>query len=808
MAVLSEEPSLPPPLQAAVQQLIALYDGASSTSLDSAVWSGVARSGKTLADSLRSEALRTAAGQAGLVSAVAGLLAQAVLAQGGGAELLSAQTELARVVGNLCFEHDPNRQLVLDADIPLSLARLLGRTLEVLHEGEEVPEGGQRPLSIDELKFVRATTGAFLNASLKFDPMRRHLSRREILVPLLALLDARTTAGKSTSPVYTVGCWAHEVGEGDNADEREERLQIGQMAAGWTANVLEDVLGESKTDFPPSGVLSLASIVLAVSSPSASSTLPSHVSTDDATDYLDTDIELLTIASSLLESLAQDLPSAASALAFSTSSPSLPYPDRTLLHQLLTFIARASAPAHWALAASDDPARADKAFAAVKAAVVRAVVEAPNNDEVMERLWSETRSGTGQGEGQGRSWLVEMLVRWLEEAQGEGREDMLIAAAHVLAGLGRKDEHTLSLVHDYALAEPLARTVAERVSGAIGRTGRPGETTQILFGVVSLLRHLAIPAANRDILGKAGVISPTAELLRRELDMVQPLQGAVIGLLKHLVTGNISNALAVLGLPPPSSDTSSTTPLDTLLALISRTDELRLRAEGTRVLVNLARTLFSLPSCATLHEDGGLAAAVVQGREQLVRRDVSDAMGELVRGSEKFPILVNEGVVGLTLVAGSGSKGASLVLASLLHPPSRAAPPASAPEPNPLDAAAASASIATLSAPPPPPAPAPAPDDAPPTAAAMLARWLSLAPTLIQQPTPSQALLRPEMLANAASLLHAVVLGGTAGSSRGGVEALKELVQVPLEAAAAALDGPAGEAARRAAEAVASVQEQ
>ncbi|GAA5924012.1 hypothetical protein JCM3775_005573 [Rhodotorula graminis] len=807
MAVLSEEPSLPTPLQAAAQQLIALCDGASSTSLDSAAWSGVARSGKTLADSLRSEALRTAARQAGVVSAVGGLLTQAVLARGGGAELLLAQTELARVVGNLCFEHDPNRQLVLDADIPLSLARLLGRTLEVLPEGEEVPEGGQQLLSINELKFVRATTGAFLNASLKFDPMRRHLSRREILVPLLALLDARTTAGKSTSPIYTVGCWAHEVGEG-NADEREERLQIGQMAAGWAANVLEDVLGESKTDFPPSGVLSLASIVLAVSSPSAPSTLPSHGSPDDATDDLDTDIELLTIASSLLESLAQDLPSAAAALAFSTSSPSLPYPNRTLLHQLLTFIARASAPAHWALAASDDPARADKAFAAVKAAVVRAVVEAPNNDEVMERLWSETRGGTGTGEGQGRSWLVEMLVRWLEEAQDEGREDMLIAAAHVLAGLGRKDEHTLSLVHDYALAEPLARIVAERVSGAVGRTGRPGETTQILFGVVSLLRHLAIPAANRDILGKAGVISPTAELLRRELDMVQPLQGAVIGLLKHLVTGNISNALAVLGLPPPSSDTSSTTPLDTLLALISRTDELRLRAEGTRVLVNLARTLFSLPSCATSHEDGGLAAAVVQGREQLVRRDVSDAMGELVRGSEKFPILVNEGVVGLTLVAGSGSKGASLVLASLLHPPSRAAPPASAPEPNPLDAAAASASIATLSAPPPPPAPAPAPDDAPPTAAAMLARWLSLAPTLIQQPTPSQALLRPEMLANAASLLHAVVLGGTAGSSRGDVEALKELVQGPLEAAAAALDGPAGEAARRAAEAVASVQEQ
>lgn len=75
--------------------------------------------------------------------------------------------------------------------------------------------------------------------------MRRHLSRREILSPLVALLDARTTAGKATSPIYVVGCWAREVGEGEGVDELEDRLQIGQMAAGWAANVLEDVLGES-----------------------------------------------------------------------------------------------------------------------------------------------------------------------------------------------------------------------------------------------------------------------------------------------------------------------------------------------------------------------------------------------------------------------------------------------------------------------------------------------------------------------------------------------------------------------------------
>ena len=74
-----------------------------------------------LTQSSSTEAPRTAAGQAGLVTAVAGLLAQAVHARGGGAELLSAQTELARVVGNLCFEHGasvlaPHRLLRAPAD--------------------------------------------------------------------------------------------------------------------------------------------------------------------------------------------------------------------------------------------------------------------------------------------------------------------------------------------------------------------------------------------------------------------------------------------------------------------------------------------------------------------------------------------------------------------------------------------------------------------------------------------------------------------------------------------------------------------
>lgn len=180
-----------------------------------------------------------------------------------------------------------------------------------------------------------------------------------------------------------------------------------------------------------------------------------------------------------------------------------------LLGDLMTFVKSASPPSYWSLAEGaeeHDPAALEKAFSSVKSAVVRAIVEAPNSDVVMHQLFGAS--------GQGKSWVVERLVKWVEETQ-QGREDMLICAAHMLAALGRKgessintlgvgadaplgdaDEHCISLVHDYGLAPPLGK-IAIKMAGLqfekATNGARPGEVTQILFGVVSLLRHLSIP---------------------------------------------------------------------------------------------------------------------------------------------------------------------------------------------------------------------------------------------------------------------------------------------------------------------------
>lgn len=299
---------------------------------------------------------------------------------------------------------------------------------------------------------------------------------------------------------------------------------------------------------------------------------------EEAEDWIDTDIELLTISTSLLEGFCLDSDAVKAELAFATYDSETSGAPTTLLHRLLDFIEHAEPPAYWSTW-SDDATRTAKAFAAIKASIVRAVVETPNLDEVMRRLWTETRvDEIGKTDGKGQSWLVERLVQWLRNAKiDDGREDLLICAAHMLASLGRKgesfhaevetfqadkrraDEYTLALVSEYGLAGPLSQIVRDRVAGAISKSGRPGETTQTLFGVISLLRHLAIPCAslpflhgtshgtnallsqtvpNRDVIGDEHIAPFVAQLLRPELDVVQPLQLASVGLLKHLCYPN------------------------------------------------------------------------------------------------------------------------------------------------------------------------------------------------------------------------------------------------------------------------------
>lgn len=180
-----------------------------------------------------------------------------------------------------------------------------------------------------------------------------------------------------------------------------------------------------KNAFPQDGISILASVILSISHPvaSPSASLWTH---EEVSDHIDTDLELLTTAATLLEALSIDLETAKQELGFALYTDKQP-----ILGHLMTFVENASSPSYWSAAGEEqEPAALDKAFSTVKSAVVRAIVEAPNSDLVMNQLFAV---------GQGKSWVVERLVKWVEESK-DGREDMLICAAHMLAALGRKGE--------------------------------------------------------------------------------------------------------------------------------------------------------------------------------------------------------------------------------------------------------------------------------------------------------------------------------------------------------------------------------
>lgn len=235
-------------------------------------------------------------------------------------------------------------------------------------------------------------------------------------------------------------------------------------------------LRTDKSTFPPGGVQILSSVVFSLS---ASASRPAlRDAPDDAEDWLDTDIELSTIAASLLESVCLESDEVKSTIALSAYDAAATEPPPRLLARLLDFIQDGVAPTTWSDWTYNRP-RTAKAFSAIKASVVRAVVETPNSDEVMQQLWSETRPDEP-------NWLVERLVGWLRDAKlDDGREDLLICAAHMLASLGRRGQSRFSPLKTVSQLKKLDLLQMSTHSLSCEITGSPRRSPR-LFGSASL----------------------------------------------------------------------------------------------------------------------------------------------------------------------------------------------------------------------------------------------------------------------------------------------------------------------------------
>ena len=120
----------------------------------------------------------------------------------------------------------------------------------------------------------------------------------------------------------------------------------------------------------------------------------------------------------------------------------------------------------------------------------------------------------------------------------------------------------------------------------------------------------------------------------------------------------MENTLALV-IPAPGQDVASTG-LAQILDVVRRADSIAIKSEGTRVLVNVIKSLLpeSLVGKKLTASDAqpghNLSEELQKSRQdalQLVLKpQCASALASLIARSGKYPVLINEGVVALTLM--------------------------------------------------------------------------------------------------------------------------------------------------------------
>lgn len=331
---------------------------------------------------------------------------------------------------------------------------------------------------------------------------------------------------------------------------------------------------------------------------------------DVSEDLVELESNGLVVAASLFEALSMDM----DVLAIKISqSPS------TLL-KLFDYVESEQTPALWKSSEA-----LIKNWSMIKAAASKGLIAAVSMDDVMQHCMESDGPAA-------KSWVIDRCLAWL--SSNDHRNDLKINASVMLANLARSDDNCLAFVQHFQLMPVLFKLLEAHVD-IESKSSKKGESMQLLHGVLSLLKHLAIPAANKPIIGAAGPYKACVAALQTSFDMAQPVQVASIGLLKHLVTSCPPNAASFL------AELSS---LESLLEISGRTDDARLKNESTRILVQLIRTLW-------MSND----AAHIQIRQRLLTRDVLVRLMEMVKSSAKWPILINEGIVSLALLSAAAA---------------------------------------------------------------------------------------------------------------------------------------------------------
>ncbi|TIB16116.1 hypothetical protein E3P92_01417 [Wallemia ichthyophaga] len=298
--------------------------------------------------------------------------------------------------------------------------------------------------------------------------------------------------------------------------------------------------------------------------------------------------------------------------AFDSEAARLLLAQEEKLDVLLSFAETRELPR--ALAASADQSSVEewsKIYEECKAAVGKCVVGIASEDQLMSFFFDN-----------GRAPFVQRMLRWLES----DLQRLNISGTLAIGNLARSEENSIIAVKQFKIIPRLVQLLRD-------------DDVKVSHASMCLLKNLSLPASNKDEIGDSGAMEAAQKFLSLSFSHVQPLQFATVGFYKHL----FCNTLTIVNHEPSI--------LDSVLVLISKSDDAGVKSEGTRILVH------GIKSCWISAGEKAQYA-----RSKFTSHPVAKALVELLCNYRRYQILINEAVMGLTLLA-SERKGADYILA-------------------------------------------------------------------------------------------------------------------------------------------------
>lgn len=255
--------------------------------------------------------------------------------------------------------------------------------------------------------------------------------------------------------------------------------------------------------------------------------------------------------------------------------------------------------------------------------------------------------------------LIKSLIGWLSASS---HPQLQICSCIMLGNHARSDLVCHSMVHDLRIHETLASIVQD------------SSDIQVLHAALGFLRNLALPLANKALLGQANII----EIISRfwSMDFTPQLQYIAVSLLRQLLNSSFVNVqrLLVSLSADPDSPAHDKTYLSILLSLFEKTDQGPTRVEIGRTIAAIWRCVSSSCSSSNNPSSSSSSSSIIVDPvvlAELLHRLYSKHANNIARPlammvtQSQWPIIKSEGWFALALMARSSKEGSAAVNAIL-----------------------------------------------------------------------------------------------------------------------------------------------